>query len=274
MRSSVLGVLALSWIAATSGPIGIDLGSVNSVTAAPRRGGVDVLVNEASRRQTPSIVAFDERQRLLGQSASVQLTSSPQSCASELKSLLCVDRETLQALLPRLSPTVGVDPADASEEVWVELPVHGSPRRFSPTQLVAMLLHKLYRCAEHELGAPPTDCALAVPLRFSAEQRQAVLDAAQIAGLRGVHLLSDGAAVALDYALGRNDLEADAERHVAFIDAGHSGVQACVARIRSDSVELLSHASAADVGGAVRTPCPSTLNHAAHAQPCLRCRQG
>ena len=68
--------------------IGIDIGSANSVISTARRGGVDVLVNEASQRQTPSMVAFNAQRRLLGQSAAAQQTSSPADCVGEIKTLL------------------------------------------------------------------------------------------------------------------------------------------------------------------------------------------
>ena len=84
-RRACLAVALWASGACCSGPIGIDVGTANSVVATPRRGGVDVLVNEASRRQTPSLVAFDEDQRLLGQSASSQQISKPEGCVSDPK---------------------------------------------------------------------------------------------------------------------------------------------------------------------------------------------
>ena len=133
-----------------------------------------------------------------------------------------------------------------------------------------MLLHKLRTCAERELASGPCDSvAIAVPLHFSAARRQAVLDAAAIAGLKGVRLLSDGAAAAIDYALGRPDLPTDTDLHVAFVDAGHAGVQVCVVALRKDSLRVLSHAYAADAGGAVRA---SAKRNAAHRLAAARWR--
>jgi len=245
-----------------SGPIGIDVGAANSVVATPRRGGVDVLVNEASCRQTPSLVAFDEDRRLLGQSASSQQISKPESCVSDLKALIGRSFADAQSLRPQPYAKL-IAAADGA--VQVELRCDGAEQRFSPTQLFAMLLHKLCCSAERELGSPPSECTIAVPLHFNAVRRQAVLDAAEIAGLHGTRLISEGAAVALDYALGRTDLPMDERHHVAFVDAGHSGVQVFVARFRRDSLQILSHACVLDVAGGVRhlpktsspPPCPS-----------------
>ena len=67
LRWARMRLLLHSWFClatvSASGALGIDVGSANSVVAVTRRGGVDVVANEATRRQTPSVVAFDERRR-------------------------------------------------------------------------------------------------------------------------------------------------------------------------------------------------------------------
>ena len=234
-----------------AGAVGIDLGGSNSVVAAAQRGGVDVLVNEASRRQTPSVVAFDERQRLLGQSGASQQARSPEDCVADVKTLLGLSLEA--ARRAQRQPAAELVAADgADEDATAVVRLRGESHRFTATQLLAMLLHHLQRTAERETGDAVSECTVAVPLHFGAAQRRAVLDAAEIAGLRGCRLISDGAAAALDYVLGRPELPADTDHHVAIVDAGHGGVQVCVVRFRRDSLRIMSHAFAADAGAAVR----------------------
>ena len=180
--------LLLCALVQTNATLGIDFGSANSVIATTRRGGVDVLVNEASRRQTPSVVAFDEQQRLLGESAAAQRGSNPQGSVAEIKALIGCALDAAQRVHPPLQANLV---EGEHGEALVELRLRGQTERFSATQLLAMLLHQLHRCAQRELGAVPSACTLAVPLHFSAGRRQAVLDAAAIAGLRGVRLISD-----------------------------------------------------------------------------------
>ena len=158
--------------ASASGALGIDVGSANSVVAVTRRGGVDVIANEATKRQTPSVVAFDVQRRFMGESASALCSSRPQGCVSGSKALLgCDDSET------------GTD--------QVEVDYLGCKRTFSPVQIFAMLLHHLHATAEREHGSALPECALAVPAHWGAAQRQAVLDAAEVAGTRCVRLISD-----------------------------------------------------------------------------------
>lgn len=261
MRSLLLATLP----ALTHCALGVDIGGANSAVATARQGGVDVLVNEASRRQTPSMVAFDERRRLLGQGAASQQTSSPANCVAEIKALIGLTFDAAQKSQPQ--PSATIVEAKGSGGCLIEVRLRGEVRRFSATQLLAMLLHQLQRCAELEIGAAASsECTIAVPLHFTPSKRQAVLDAAAVAGLRGTRLISDGAAVALDYALGRPGLPVDEDHHVAFVDAGYAGVQICIVAIRRDSLRLLSHAFAPGTGGAVRPPRARTARRARACQ--------
>ena len=249
----------LPFLARSAGPLGIDVGGANSVVATTRNGGVDVIVNEASRRQTPSLVGFDKQQRLIGQRATTQLTSNPENCVGEIKALLGLSLEKARQLEPKPLASL-VDAKGASSSLsdlsHVAVRLRGTEQYFSATQLLAMLLFQLQRYAEDELGSSTPDCTIAVPLHFTSAKRRAVLDAAQIAGLRGARLISDGTAAALDFALGRQDLPADQDHNVAFVDIGYNGMQICVVAIRCNSLRLLSHAFAPGVGGAVSETHP------------------
>ena len=172
MHGRLVWLLTTATTCGGSGLLGIDLGNANAVIATPRRGGVDVLVNEASRRQTPSVVAFDERRRLMGEGAVSHLISSPERSVSDLKARLSIALEH-------------------ASEAELEVTRQGEVRSFSAARLVAMFLHQLCITAERELGSKPSDCTIAVPLHFDATKRQAILDAAHIAGLRGTRLISD-----------------------------------------------------------------------------------
>ena len=94
---------------------------------------------------------------------------------------------------------------------------------------------------------PAGRAAVAIPAHFGLVERQAVLDAAVVAGVQCVRLLTDGAAVALDYALSRP--LGDETRVVCFVDGGYAGVQVSVARVSQSEVAILAYADAIDAGG-------------------------
>ena len=111
--------------------------------------------------------------------------------------------------------------------------------------------------AQHARDRPPLRCRR--PRGTPAAPRAGLLALLTTAAL-SVRL--QGAALALDYALGRSGLSVDKEAFVAFVDGGASGVQACVVGVCQESVRVISHAFAADAGGAVR--CARGACDAAH----------
>lgn len=236
--------------AAGAGAVGLDIGSSNSVVAVARRGGVDVVANEVSHRLTPSLVGFDGRMRKIGESAAAARTSSPGNVVPA-RALIGLSLEMARRLQPALAPAL-VSSGDGVCDAAAELEYCGERRAFSGVQLLAMLLRHLLDLANRDHGSPIGEAIVAVPHSFTPAQRRAVLDASELAGTRCLGLVSEGAAAALDYALSRPDLPTDSDRLVAFVDAGYSGTQACVAAVRRGRVRVLAHSCALGAGGEVR----------------------
>jgi len=230
---TLMRVCTLLWLglpaaaAAGAGAVGLDVGSANSVVAVARRGGVDVVANEASHRLTPSLVAFEGERRKAGESAASSRTGSPGNCVS-----------------PRLL---------LAAAAGAQVDYCGKRRQFSAVQLFAMLLRHLLDAADRDHGSELKEAVIAVPHRFTPALRRAVMDSAELAGTRCLGLLTEGAAAALDYALSRTDLSKDSERLVAFVDAGHTATQACVAAIKKGQLRMVAHTHAEGAGGQVHT---------------------
>ncbi|EOD09692.1 hypothetical protein EMIHUDRAFT_50467, partial [Emiliania huxleyi CCMP1516] len=156
--------------------LGLDVGGSSSVIAVARRGGVDVLVNEATERSTPSLVGFDGRRRRLGLSASATRSRSPEDVIAPKR---LVGPKSAESLQPR--PAVSLK-TSGDGSVSAEVEYCGQRRTFTAVQLFAMLLRHLAATAERDHGSALREAVIAVPHRYSAEQRQAVLDAARLAG--------------------------------------------------------------------------------------------
>ncbi|KAK1281239.1 Heat shock 70 kDa protein 16 [Acorus gramineus] len=227
--------------------IGIDIGNDNCVIAVARQRGIDVVLNDESKRETPSAVSFADKNRLLGSSASASAARNPRSSISHLKRLLCLrgldDERELRFLPFDVAP-------DGAGGVSVRVRCLGEDRLFSPAQVLAMLLSHLKQIAERDLEAPVSTCVLGVPSYFTDEQRRAYVDAASIAGLSPLSLMHDCAATALGYGIYRTDFpKTGGPMHVAFVDVGHCDTQVCVAAFEAGKMRVLSHASDARLGG-------------------------
>jgi molecular chaperone DnaK len=181
--------------------IGIDLGTTNSCVAVMDGKDAKVIENAEGARTTPSIVAFsDTDERLVGQPAKRQAVTNPEGTLFAVKRLIgrryddpMVEKD--KKLVPY--KIVNGDNGDA----WVE--VHG--KKYSPSQVSAMILQKMKETAEAYLGEKVEKAVITVPAYFNDAQRQATKDAGKIAGLEVLRIINEPTAAALAYGLEKKE---------------------------------------------------------------------
>src|SRR5438477_9217160 len=163
-------------VAAGEKIIGIDLGTTNSVVAVMEGSEVKVIANQEGNRLTPSVVAFtDKGERLVGDPAKRQAITNPRRTVYSIKRFM--GRRHNEVL---------------SEEKLVPYKIVGGPnelvkvdidgKQHTPPEISAMVLRKLKEAAEAYLGHTVRKAVVTVPAYFNDAQRQATLEAAQIAG--------------------------------------------------------------------------------------------
>lgn len=156
--------------------IGIDLGTTNSVVAVMEGGEVKVIANQEGNRITPSVVAFtDKGERLVGDQAKRQAVTNPRRTVYSIKRFMgrrrkeVVDEE-------KLVPYKIVGNAEDPSKVDID------GKSFTPPEISAMILRKLKESAEAYLGHTVRKAVITVPAYFNDAQRQATIEAAQVAG--------------------------------------------------------------------------------------------
>ncbi|KAG0517223.1 hypothetical protein BDA96_09G070300 [Sorghum bicolor] len=228
--------------------VGFDLGNESCIVAVARQRGIDVVLNEESKRETPAIVCFGDKQRFIGTAGAASSTMNPKNSISQIKRLLgrkFSDPE-LQSDLASFPFRVTEGP-DGFPLVHVRF--LGEERTFTPTQLLAMVLSNLKGIAEGNLNAAVVDCCIGIPVYFSDLQRRAVLDAATIAGLRPLRLFHETTATALAYGIYKTDLPEHDQLNVAFVDVGHASMQVSIVGYKKGQLKMLSHAYDRSLGG-------------------------
>src|SRR5262249_34469483 len=156
--------------------IGIDLGTTNSVGAVMEGGEVKVIANQEGNRLTPSVVAFTSSgDRLVGDPAKRQAITNPHRTIYSIKRFMG-RRHKEVASEEKLVPYKIVGGPD--EPVRVEI----DGKTYAPPEISAMVLRKLREAAEAYLGHRVSKAVITVPAYFNDAQRQATLEAAQIAG--------------------------------------------------------------------------------------------
>lgn len=221
----------------------------NNAQAVARNKGVDVITNEVSNRATPSLVGFGPKSRYIGETAKTQEISNMKNTVGSLtrlagRSINDPDVEIEQNFVS--APLV-----DINGQVGAEVNYMGKKERFTATQLAAMFLTRAKQTASAELRLPVNDMVVSVPAWYTDAQRRALLDAAEIAGIKVLRLINETTATALGYGITKLDLPGPEEkpRRTMFIDIGHSNYTASVCEFRKGELKVVSTACDRHFGG-------------------------
>ncbi len=158
--------------------IGIDLGTTNSCVYVMEGKDPKCVTNPEGGRTTPSVVAFTDKERLVGDIAKRQSVTNPEKTVFAIKRMMGRNVNAPEVKKWREHcpyEIVGGNGNDA----WVEI----DGKKYSPPEVSAMILQKLKKDAETYLGEDVTEAVITVPAYFNDSQRQATKDAGKIAGL-------------------------------------------------------------------------------------------
>ena len=179
--------------------IGIDLGTTNSCIAIMDGSQPRVIENAEGARTTPSIVAFTDDERLVGQPAKRQAVTNPENTVFGVKRL--IGRRNDDADLAKDKKNMPFNVIDGGNgDAWVE----AKGEKYSPSQISAFILGKMKETAESYLGE---EVSQAVPAYFNDAQRQATKDAGKIAGLEVLRIINEPTAAALAYGLDKENTQ-------------------------------------------------------------------
>ena len=182
--------------------IGIDLGTTNSCVAIMDGSQSRVIENSEGARTTPSIVAFAEDERLVGQPAKRQAVTNPENTIFGVKRL--IGRRVDDSDLAKDKKNMPFSVVDGGNgDAWVE----ARGEKYSPSQISAFILGKMKETAESYLGEEVTQAVITVPAYFNDAQRQATKDAGKIAGLEVLRIINEPTAAALAYGLDKKDTQ-------------------------------------------------------------------
>nr|GEW46333.1 heat shock cognate 70 kDa protein-like [Tanacetum cinerariifolium] len=202
--------------------IGIDLGTTYSCVAAwfDQHNRVEILPNEQGNNTTPSCVACNDSELLVGEGAKNQITRNPTNTVFDVKRLMGsrFSDKRVQEDIQSWPFKVVEGSADKS---MIVLEHNGINKEFSPEKISSMILKNLKEAAEAYLGTTVTDAVITVPAYFSDKQRQSTKDAGTLAGLNVLRLISEPTAAAIAYGLHKiSDKNHPKEKNVFIFDLG------------------------------------------------------
>jgi molecular chaperone DnaK len=219
--------------------IGIDLGTTNSCVAIMDGSQPRVIENSEGARTTPSIVAFKDEERLVGQAAKRQAVTNPDNTVFAVKRLIgrrfddpAVEKD--KHMVPYKIINGG------NGDAWVE----AAGEKYSPSQISAFILQKMKETAESYLGEEVTQAVITVPAYFNDAQRQSTKDAGKIAGLEVLRIINEPTAAALAYGLDKKETKT-----IAVYDLGGGTFDITVLEIDDGLFEVKSTNGDTFLGG-------------------------
>ncbi|MFO8031184.1 MAG: molecular chaperone DnaK [Desulfohalobiaceae bacterium] len=208
--------------------IGIDLGTTNSCVYVMEGKEPKCVPNPEGGRTTPSIVAFTDKERLVGEMAKRQSVTNAERTVHSIKRLMGRDYDA-----PELKKWIERSPykivPGTNNDAFVE--VEG--KKYSPPEISAMILQKLKQDAEEYLGETVSEAVITVPAYFNDSQRQATKDSGRIAGLDVKRIINEPTAASLAYGLDKK-----ANEKIAVFDLGGGTFDISILEVGDNVVEV------------------------------------
>lgn len=223
--------------------IGIDLGTTYSCVGIFKNGHVEIIPNELGNRITPSIVAFTDEERLVGEAAKNQGSINPRRTVFSVKRLIGRKFNDKEVQLDR--KLLPYDVVNKDGKPYIEVEIKGEKKVFSPEEISAMILQKMKSIAENYLGREVKHAVITVPAYFNDSQRQSTKDAGMIAGLNVLRIINEPTAAAIAYGLDKKDKE----RNILVFDLGGGTFDVSLLTIDSGVFEVIATNGDTHLGG-------------------------
>lgn len=229
--------------------IGIDLGTCNSCCSVWRNGSAEVISDEFGNRTIPSVISFTNKSVNIGCEARNQMLINPKNAFYEIKRLIGKKMSDKTVIGDQKFLTYKIR-GDEQDNVKIIYEKDGIEKLLTPEELSAYILMKLKKMASDYMKVPIKKAVIAVPAYFNDAQRQATRDAATIAGLECVRILSEPISSALAYGLSKlTKIAKNGDTHVVVYDLGGGTLDVSLLTINDGIFEVVGSAGNTHLGG-------------------------
>jgi len=224
--------------------VGIDLGTTYSCVGVWQNDRVEIIANDQGNRTTPSYVAFNDTERLIGDAAKNQVAMNANNTVFDAKRLIGrkfsdqVVREDMKHW-----PFTVIE--GAAGKPLIQVTYKGEVKQFAAEEISSMVLMKMKEIAEAFLGREVKNAVITVPAYFNDSQRQATKDAGAISGMNVLRIINEPTAAAIAYGLDKKG----AEKNVLIFDLGGGTFDVSLLTIEEGIFEVKATAGDTHLGG-------------------------
>lgn len=219
--------------------IGIDLGTTNSAVAVMEGGTAKIIPTAEGKNTFPSMVSFKGDEINVGEVAKNQIVMNSKKTVNSVKRFMGrkLKDKAVQAAIKHVSYSI-VEGKDGMAVVDIE------GKKYTPQEISAKILGKAKVDAENYLGGNVTRAVITVPAYFDDSQRQATVQAGEIAGLKVERIVNEPTAAALAYGLDKKG-----NRTIAVYDLGGGTFDISILEIGDGVFEVKSTNGDTFLGG-------------------------
>jgi len=228
----------------TGESVGIDLGTTYSCVGVWQNDRVEIIANDQGNRTTPSYVAFNETERLIGDAAKSQAAMNANNTVFDAKRLIGrkFTDASVQSDMKHWPFTVL---SGVGGTPLIEVEYKGETKQFKAEEISSMVLMKMKEIAEAYLGKEVKNAVVTVPAYFNDSQRQATKDAGAISGLNVLRIINEPTAAAIAYGLDQKG----EEKNVLIFDLGGGTFDVSLLTIEEGIFEVKATAGDTHLGG-------------------------
>ena len=219
--------------------IGIDLGTTNSCISVVEGGDANIIVNAEGKRTTPSIVAYIDGDRKVGDPAKRQMVTNPKNTIYSVKRFIGSKYSEIKDDAKKVA--YDVTRGYGKDQVKIKV----GDKEYLPQEVSAVVLQNIKKSAEDYLGTKVTNAVITVPAYFNDAQRQATKEAGEIAGLKVDRIINEPTAAALAYGMDKKDKDMT----VAVYDLGGGTFDVSILELGDGVFEVKSTNGDTHLGG-------------------------
>jgi heat shock protein 1/8 len=224
--------------------VGIDLGTTYSCVGVWQNDRVEIIANDQGNRTTPSYVAFNDTERLIGDAAKNQVAMNASNTVFDAKRLIG-RKFTDQVVKDDMKHWPFTVVQGVAGKPMIQVTYKGEVKQFAAEEISSMVLIKMKEISEAFLGREVKNAVITVPAYFNDAQRQATKDAGAIAGLNVLRIINEPTAAAIAYGLDKKG----AEKNVLIFDLGGGTFDVSLLTIEEGIFEVKATAGDTHLGG-------------------------